>query len=306
MLYRNSGNKVRVETVDLSGLVLLMKLIAELRCSINAAIPKVVNFLKDNDEVVRWATVESLSQLSDRGRTVNLVVLALFIKIIAEFRPLIVTAIPELLTLLKDSDISVRKAYVAALSKFSEQGKPGNLSNLALLMRIIVEFRALIGSAVLNMVKSVNDDDNNGRLVHINVLSKLSQQGKRGNWSSLAFLMEVIAKFRPTIATIIPAIVALLNENESSVCVTCVEALLTLSEQGKTAHLSDLTLLMTIIAEFRSLTATGIPAIVNLLKDSNSTVLLVKVCLIALSTLSEQGKLYSEFSEFNFTHHNHS
>ena len=70
------------------------------------------------------------------------------------------------------------------------------------------------------------------------------------NWSSLAFLMEVIAEFRPAIATIIPAIVALLNDSESSVRASCVEALSTLSEQGKTAHLSHLTLLITIIAEF--------------------------------------------------------
>ena len=49
--------------------------------------------------------------------------------------------IPELVTLLKDSDIDVCKAYyLAALSKFSEQGKTGYASNLDLLMRIIVEF----------------------------------------------------------------------------------------------------------------------------------------------------------------------
>jgi hypothetical protein len=53
--------------------------------------------------------------------------------------------------------------------------------------------------------------------------------------------MTVIAEFRPTIATIIPAIGALLNESESSVRAACVKVLSTLSEQGNTAHLSDLT-----------------------------------------------------------------
>jgi HEAT repeat protein len=120
--------------------------------------------------------------------------------------------------------------------------------------------------------------------------------------------MEVIAEFRPAIATIIPAIVALLNENESesSVREACVEALSTLSEPGNTAHLSDLTLLITIIAEFRSLTATGIPAIINLLKDKDSNSTIRSVCVVALSLISEQGKIYSEFPEFNFTHHNYS
>jgi HEAT repeat protein len=181
MLYRNSRNKVRVKTVNSSGLALLMELIAELQCSVNAAILEVVNFLKDRDPKVRLATVEGLSELSDRGRTVDLLVLALFIKIIAEFRPSIVTAMPNLLTLLKDSDIGVCKACVTALSKFSEQGKPGNLSNLALLMRIIAEFRALIGPAVLDMVKSVNDGDSKICVGYVYALSELSQQGKRGN-----------------------------------------------------------------------------------------------------------------------------
>jgi HEAT repeat protein len=220
-----------------------------LRRSIDTAIQEVVNFLKDSNPIIRFATAKSLSELSDRGETADLLLPAFLTKMIAEFQPLILTAIPELLTLLNDSDINVCKACVTALSKLSEQGKPGNLSNLALLIRIIAEFRTLIGPAILDMVKSVNDDDSNVRLVHINALSKLSQQGKRGKWSSLAFLMEVIAEFRPAIATIIPAIVVLLNDSESSVRVACAEA---------------------------------------------------------LSTLSEQGNIYSEFLEFNFAHHNRS
>jgi hypothetical protein len=100
--------------------------------------------------------VETLSELSDRGKPVDFLVLALFMKTIAEFRPSIVTAIPEIVTLLKDSDIDVCKACVIALLKFSEQGKTDFASNLDLLMRIIAEFRAFIGPAVLDMVKSLN------------------------------------------------------------------------------------------------------------------------------------------------------
>ena len=95
--------------------------------------------------------------------------------------------------------------------------------------------------------------------------------------------MEVTAEFRPTIATIIPAVVTLLKDDERSVRVACVEALSTLSEQDRTAHLSCLTLLMTVIAEFRSLIATGIPVIVDLLKDGRRGVRAVYT--EALSTL---------------------
>jgi HEAT repeat protein len=49
--------------------------------------------------------------------------------------------------------------------------------------------------------------------------------------------MEVIAEFRPSIGTILPAIINLLKDSESIVRVACAEALSTLSEQGKTAEL---------------------------------------------------------------------
>ena len=195
MLYHNSWNKVRVKTVNSSSLALLMGLIAELQCSVNAAILEVVNFLKDSDAKVRLATVEALSEVSDRGKAVDLLVLALFMKMIAEFRPSIVTAIHELVTLLKDSDTDVCKACITALSKFSGQGKTGYASNLDLLTRIIVEFQALISPAIHDMVKSLSDCDSNVHLAYVDALSQLSRQGKRRNWLSLASLMEVIAEF---------------------------------------------------------------------------------------------------------------
>lgn len=99
MLCCNSGNKVR-QRIPMS-LALLMIFIAELRRSIDTAIPEIINFLNDSDTKVRLATTEALLGLSDRGKTANLLIFALLMKIIAEFRPSIATA----------------------LSKFSEHGK---------------------------------------------------------------------------------------------------------------------------------------------------------------------------------------
>ena len=47
----------------------------------------------------------------------------MLISIIAEFRPSIGTAIPELITLLKDSDVDVQMAATDALSKLSHYSK---------------------------------------------------------------------------------------------------------------------------------------------------------------------------------------
>ena len=48
--------------------------------------------------------------------------------IIAEIRPLIVGAIPEIVTLLKDDDSDVRNASADALLHLSEQGERTHLS----------------------------------------------------------------------------------------------------------------------------------------------------------------------------------
>ena len=171
------------KTVNSSHWTLLMKFIAELQCSINAAISEVVNFLKDSDAKVCLATAAGLSELSDR-KIANLSLLALLIKIVAEFQPLIITAIPELVqvTLPEDSEIDVCRACATALLKIFGHGKMGKLLGLGLLTRIIVELRFWNVCAVLDMVKSINDGDSNVRFA----LSKLSQQGKRVNQSSLA------------------------------------------------------------------------------------------------------------------------
>jgi hypothetical protein len=158
-------------------LALLMIFIAELRRSVDTAIPEIINFLNDSD--TRLATTKALLRLSDRGKTANLLIFALLMKIIAEFRPSI--AIPKIVTLLKDSDIEGCNACATALSKSSEHGKTGILPGLALLMSIIAEFRALIDPTVLDMVKTINGGDSNNHVAYINALSKFSQQGKTAN-----------------------------------------------------------------------------------------------------------------------------
>ena len=259
-----------------------------MRRSIDTVIEEVVNFLKDSDARVRLAIVEGLSELSDGSKTANLSLLALLIKIIAKFQPSIVSAFSELIALVKDSDNDVCKACATTLLKFSEHGRTGNLSGQALLMRIIAELRPRIVPAVLDMVESINEDDSNVRLAYVDALSKLSQQGKKVDLSSLALLMKVIAEFRPSIATILPTMIKLLEDCESSVRAACMEALSTLSGHGKTVHLSVVTSLTAIIAEFSSSISPAIPRIVTLLKDGNSNVR--QASANTLFKLSGQGK----------------
>jgi hypothetical protein len=83
--------------------------------------------------------------------------------------------------------------------------------------------------------------------------------------------MTIIAEFRSLVATGIPAIVDLLKDSRRGVRAVCTEALSTLSAQGKIANLLGLALLITIIAEFRSLIIPAIPGIVTFLKDDDSS-----------------------------------
>lgn len=107
-----------------------MKIIVEFRPSIGTAIPGIVNLLSHSEEKVREAGVCTLSRLSGQGETDKFPFLALLITTTAEFQHLISPAIPTIVNLLKDSDLSVRLAGSRALSTLSEQGKIANLSDL--------------------------------------------------------------------------------------------------------------------------------------------------------------------------------
>jgi HEAT repeat protein len=115
--------------------------------------------------------------------------------------------------------------------------------------------------------------------------------------------MTTIAEFRSLIATAIPVIVDLLNDSKDTVRAACTGALSTLSEHGKIPNLWSLTLLTTIIAEFRSLIVPAIPGIVTLLKDDQWDV--SQAAANALLKLSGQGEKSHSLCR-NFTHNNRS
>jgi HEAT repeat len=104
------------------------------------------------------------------------------------------------------------------------------------------------------------------------------------------------------ISPAVPEIVNLLKDGDRRIHIACADALSTLSERGKPINILGLILLMTIIAEFRSLIEPAIPVIVNLLKDNDEEVRWA--CTSALSKLSGQGETAIVGS--GFAHENHS
>ena len=102
---------------------MLIAIAAEFRDLIGS-IPDIVTFIKARDKDVREAGINALSRLSGHGKKVKLSCLPLFISLSAEFHPLIESAIPGIISLLKDNNHqSISKAGIDALSKFSEHGK---------------------------------------------------------------------------------------------------------------------------------------------------------------------------------------
>ena len=84
----------------------------------------IVNLLKDGTVYnYQRAVADMLSRLADECKIFNLLGLALLIGIVAEFRSLIVTAIPYIADWLKDSDTDVKVAGIDTLLKLSKHGK---------------------------------------------------------------------------------------------------------------------------------------------------------------------------------------
>ena len=271
------------KTVKLPNVTFLMTILAEFRPSIGPAIPEIVELLKHNGSEICETAANTLSQLSEQGRTAKLFNVALLMTIIAEFRPSIGLAIPEIVELLKHNGAEVRDIAAYTLSQLSEQGKTTKLFNVALLIAIIAEFRPLIATAILEFVKLLKDSDEVVRWGAKNTLSQFSEQGKIAKLSDVALLMTIIAEFRLLIGSAIPEIVQLLKHSEGFVREIAAYTLSQLSEQGKTAKLFNVALLMTIIAEFRPLIASAIPDIADLLKHSQAGI-------DVLSQLSKHGK----------------
>jgi HEAT repeat protein len=160
--------------------------------------------------------------------------------VIAEFRPLIESVIPEIVNLLKNSNQEVRRAGTYTLCKLSGRGETANFIGSSLLMKIIEEFQRLIGTTIPEIVDLLKHNNRRVREAGADILSELSEQSKTANLWGLTLLMRMIAKFRSLIIHAIPVIVDLLKDDDLSIRITCVNALSTFSAQGKTDNLSDL------------------------------------------------------------------
>ena len=101
----------------------LTSIVVEFRHFIPTAIPRIIALLKNSDKIVRRVGIDAVSNLSDHGKRVNLSGLTLLMSILAEFRPFIETAIPQILKLLNDPHQSVRIMGANSLSKLAAHGK---------------------------------------------------------------------------------------------------------------------------------------------------------------------------------------
>src|SRR5271168_12079 len=112
------------------------------------AIPEIIPLLKDSHRDVQIVAANTLSKLSYHSKRLYLSGLSLLIYFVAGFQPLIMTAIPEIITLLKDSDSDVQIVAANTLSKLSYHSKRLYLSGLSLLIYFIAGFQPLIMTAI--------------------------------------------------------------------------------------------------------------------------------------------------------------
>ena len=228
--------------LNLSGLALLINIIAEFQPLIGKAIPEVIALLNNSDEDIQKAGTDALSTLSGHGEKQFMVLwsllLALLISIIAEYRPLIGTAIPEFITLLKDSDVYVRMAATDALSKLSNYSKSVKIcgNGVILFIKIIAEFRDSIGTAIPDILTLLKGRNKGLQKAGINALSKLSEHGKRVNLWGPAFLICILAEFRDSIMGAIPDIVNFLSDSSWAVRDAGADALSKLSDHGMSVN----------------------------------------------------------------------
>jgi HEAT repeat protein len=117
---RNSQTKV---IYQVSPLNVTDVLLAEFRESIRPAIPEIFSFLGDSELNVRKAGADALAKFSEQGKVSIISDLNVTDVPLAEFLESIRPTIPEIISLLRDSELAVRKAGAGALAKLSEQGK---------------------------------------------------------------------------------------------------------------------------------------------------------------------------------------
>src|SRR5271168_625428 len=164
-----------------------------MRPLIGTAIPEIITLLKDSYWQVRIAAANALSKLSDHSKRLYLSGVSLLIYFVAGFQPLIMTAIPEIITLLKDSDSDVQIAAANTLSKLSDHSKRLYLSSLSLLIYFIAGFQPLIMTAIPEIITLLKDSRSHVRRAAANTLSKLSDHSKRLYSSGLSLLIYFIA-----------------------------------------------------------------------------------------------------------------
>ncbi|KAF7336245.1 hypothetical protein MVEN_02172400 [Mycena venus] len=119
----------------------------EFRDVIQTSIPHLAHLLIDKDWFNRVTGADALSALAEY----------------AEFREKIGVSIPQVLALAKDEHNYARQAALAAFSKFWEH----------------VEFKALIGTHIHLLVPLLTDNNLSIRKEVVDVVLKLSEQGKR-------------------------------------------------------------------------------------------------------------------------------
>jgi hypothetical protein len=93
---------------------------ADLRRSIGASIPQIINLLEDNSAFVRAASAAALATFSEQGMYHAWTCTGPLTTITAEFQGLIETSIPHIVSLLKHEKSTV--CAMAVLSKLSARG----------------------------------------------------------------------------------------------------------------------------------------------------------------------------------------
>ena len=176
-LCRIPCNKVR--SLNFLCWLLLITIIAEFLSLFNPAISIIAKLDRGRGPCV--ASLNVLSIFSAQGKDSQFIRSTLLIIIIAEFRHLIVPAIPKIVNLLKDPDETIRMAAVNALSTFSAHGKTVQFIGSPLLMIIIAEFRDLIHPAIHAIVHLLKDNEVDVCLAGADALDQLLKQGMSVN-----------------------------------------------------------------------------------------------------------------------------
>jgi hypothetical protein len=192
------------------------------------SIPQIIDLLQDDGLFVRNA-VYALSDLSKHGMSLIWSGMVPLTSIAAEFQRLIATSIPQIINLLKD-DFACVSAGIA-LSEFSKYGMLPICSGMAPLTSIAAEFRELIATSIPHIIDLLDDYET----VHwstVDALSGFSAHGMSPICSGMAPLTSIAAEFRELIATSIPHIIDLLDDDDETVRCSTVDALSDFSAHG--------------------------------------------------------------------------